>query len=109
MDSIQLKSGKYSLIRTADGAGDSGPVLTSLHEPEDAKYHSDLKKEGENGFLKVGNWVECGSLIARSYSTQDWWRCTPIKEFLEVKKDDNDEVIYVRFSTQNSEYEVKVI
>lgn len=108
INEIQLKSGIYSLIRTSDGAGDRGPRLISLHEPEGAKTHGDLKKEGANGLLKKGNWVECGSITPRSYAYQDWFRCTPIQRFIEVERDDNDEVIRVLFRTLNSEYEVRV-
>lgn len=105
--SIKMRKGRYSLRRVRDGAGDSGMLLQSYKEPKGAKYHSDLVPDGENGELKIGNWVECGSPYARTYSAQDFWRCTPIKEFLEIKKDENGEVIYVRFMTRNSEYEVE--
>ena len=82
----------YSLRRTRDGAGDSGGMSNALkiidgkiavvgHRPE------------------VGVAMQVGSLIARSYSAQDWWTTTTITEILEERED------YVRFKTGNSEYE----
>jgi hypothetical protein len=108
VEQIQLKAGTYNLQRTRDGAGDSGPSLISLSVPEGARYHSDLVQEGGMGLLKKGNWVECGSIFPQSFSSSDWFRCTPITRFLEIEKDDDGEVIRVLFRTQNSEYEVKV-
>jgi len=102
LDEIQLKIGKYSLIRTRDGRGDSGIALTSLCEPEGSKFHTDLKVEGGNGLLKKGNWHEVGAI------TSTYFRCTPITKFIDVEKDDNSEVIRVLFRTLNSEYEVRV-
>ena len=107
VEQIQLKSGRYSLTRTRDGAGDSGPKLISLNEPEDAEFHSDLVQEGGMGLLKKGNWVECGSITASSFGS-DWFSCTPITRFLEIEKDEKGEVIRVLFKTLNSEYEVRV-
>lgn len=105
---VQMKNGLYSLTRIRDGMGDSGSRLVSLIPPEGgAVYYQDLIIAGPNGFIKKGCWLECGSITARSYSVQDFWFCTPIKEFLEIKKDADNEIIYVRFSSQNSEYEVK--
>lgn len=103
LDEIQLKIGRYKLVRTRDGKGDSGIVITSLMEPEGSEFHSDLKAEGGNGLLKKGNWCEVGSMSSRAY-----FRCTPITRFLEVEKDDKGEVIRVLFKTLNSEYEVTV-
>jgi len=103
VDQIQLKIGRYSLTRTRDSAGDSGIVLSSLSEPEGAKFHTDLIAEDANGLLKKGNWCEVGSISSRSY-----FRCTPITKFLEVEKDEQGEVIRVLFKTLNSEYEVTV-
>ena len=100
---IQLKIGSYSLIRTRDGAGERGPMLSSLSVPEGAQFHHEMKSEDANGLLKKGNWTEVGSISSRTY-----FRCTPITKFLEVEKDENGEIIRVLFKTENSEYEVRV-
>jgi hypothetical protein len=105
---VKMKNGRYSLIRVSDGCGDSGPKLVSLMAPEGgATYHHELIPAGPNGLIKKGCWIDCGSITARSFAHQDSWTCTPIVEFLEIKKDKKGDTIYIRFKTLNSEYEVK--
>lgn len=104
LQEVQLKDGWYNLVRTRDGAGECGPKLASLNQPEDAKSHSDLIEEGPNGLLKKGNWVECSS----ASMDRGWFRCTQITKFIEIEKDSDGDVIRVLFRTLNSEYEVRV-
>ena len=102
--SIKLKPGKYSLSREGDGAGDSGPRLMSLTDPDKKDFHYDeLIRVGENGEIHVGCRIECGSINGRTYSEQDFWLTTPVTEILEVSEDKD----YVKFKTGNSTYIVK--
>jgi hypothetical protein len=79
----------YSLVRTGDGAGDSGPMSRRLwpdkHEDTDPKPI-------------VGATMMVGSIMARTYQMQDWWQTTLVTEII---SDDGDTVV---FRTQNSEY-----
>lgn len=103
MDKIQtvkLNPGKYSLIRQRDGAGDAGPVLI-CYKIENGQ----MVDRQENGVLKVGYNVECGSITARTYSAQDYWLTTEITEFIDVDPEGNS----CTFKTGNSVYEAKVI
>ena len=70
-------SGRYRLYRLADGAGDSGGILLSLDKET-------ANPKGENGEVILGCPVMCGSHYARSFSSQDWWLCTAVKEILET-------------------------
>lgn len=97
MKSVKLDGHRFSLSRVSDGAGDSGPFLVPV-DPE-------TSKDGANGVIKVGHCVKCGSIIARSYSEQDWWRTSPVTKIISV----NDDKTEVRFKTGNSEYVCKVI
>jgi len=87
---------RYSLIRERDGVGDSGPMCQILD------YESWKPIEGET-YPRVGCGVRVGSYIARTYSGQDWWQCTPITEILEESVDDEG-YRTVRFKTRNSVY-----
>lgn len=91
----------YSLRRTRDGAGDSGPMSTALFYDEGG---NNVVTE-DNAMPRVGVAMRVGSLYARSYSAQDWWQTTPITEILEERETEDGE--YVRFRTGNSEYEWK--
>lgn len=95
---IELKEGRYFLERERDGAGDSGPWIEA--------YDWDNPHEKmEQNVLEVGKGVRCGSFHARTYSSQDWWLTTPIKEFLEISEDEKE----IKFATQNgSVYIVRV-
>lgn len=88
----------FHLRRTRDGAGDSGVVSDSI------KWDYEGKFEKIDGYIpKVGNSMRVGSMVARSYSSQDWWLTTPVIEILEEIK--TEQVHYIRFMTENSEYE----
>lgn len=82
----------YFLRRERDGAGDAGPAST-IYWIEDGKIqHENFARP------KVGCLVEVGSIIARSYAAQDYWRTTPVTEILEESEN------RVRFKTKNSIY-----
>lgn len=82
----------YKLRRERDGAGDSGPAST-IYWIEDGKVqHENFARP------KVGCVVEVGSIIARSYAAQDYWRTTKVTEILEETEN------RVRFKTGNSTY-----
>ena len=86
----------YSLERTRDGAGDSGSLSETFQYSEDGYTRINLKGDSRP---VVGAAIRVGSRMARSYSAQDWWQTTYIKEILE------DTPKMVRFLTENgSEY-----
>lgn len=95
----------YSLRRTRDGAGDSGPMSDAVTPiwDDNGKLVDKIIEHGARP--KVGAVMVVGSPFARSFSAQDWWQTTPITEILEERTDDGTE--YVRFRTGNSEYEWK--
>ena len=84
-----------TLRRVSDGAGDSGPLVQALQYNDDGTF-----KEVVDDKPVVGCCLLVGSLVARTYSNQDYWITTPILEILEEREG------YVRFKTQNSEYEL---
>lgn len=110
MKSVKLAIGKYYLKRQRDGAGDSGPKLISRKWPEgkDKAFLEEIKPFGVNGELHLGCSIECGSITARSYSSQDFWLTTNITEFLSVEGPE-DCATKVTFKTGNSIYEAGVI
>lgn len=93
----------YSLRRTRDGAGDSGP-MSILMVPIFEEGSTTRVAEWETNHAArpaVGGLMQVGSPYARTYSGQDYWQTTLITEILEERDD------YVRFKTGNSEYEWK--
>lgn len=82
------------LRRISDGAGDEGARSLALAANED---NTDIVIKGNRPI--VGCLMQVGSVTARSYSRFDYWTTTPVTEILEETED------YVRFKTQNSEYE----
>lgn len=92
----------YSLRRTRDGAGDSGPMSMAIFYDEGG---NNILTE-DNAVPRVGVAMRVGSIIARSYSAQDWWQTTMISKILEERTDpENPYYLYIRFKTGNSEYE----
>ena len=90
----------YSLKRTRDGAGDSGPMSDALIPTFDQDTGKVVHLEQiHNARPQIGAAMRVGTMFARSYSTQDWWQTTVITKILEDTED------YVRFKTGNSEYE----
>lgn len=95
MKKVGLPSGSnYHLSRIGDGAGDSGPLL----HPVD-RFNGEQMTD-RNGWIEVGLSVLCGSLIARSYTAQDYWLTSEVTEILDVSDDGR----VVRFATGNSVY-----
>jgi hypothetical protein len=87
-----------TLRRLRDGAGDTGALTESIAWNPDGSF-----KEVAGHRPMIGCSLRVGSLTARSYSGSDYWLTTPITEILEeIRTDDTD---YVRFKTENSEYE----
>jgi hypothetical protein len=97
----------YSLRRTRDGAGDSGPMSDAVTPIWDDNGKLVDKIVEQNARPKVGAAMVVGSAYARTYSGQDWWQTTLITEILEERTEE-DGTEYVRFKTGNSEYEWKV-
>jgi hypothetical protein len=87
-----------TLRRVRDNAGDTGALTESISWNPDGSF-----KEVAGHRPMVGCSIMVGSLTARSYSGSDYWLTTPVTEILEEIK--NDETDYVRFQTENSEYE----
>lgn len=87
-----------NLRRTSDGSGDSGARSEAIAWDESGRF-----KEVVGHRPVVGCSMLVGSVTARSYSGQDYWLTTPVKEILEEVS--NDETDYVKFSTGNSTYE----
>lgn len=96
----------YSLRRTRDGAGDSGPMSNAVTPIWDDNGKLVDKIIEHCARPKIGVAMVVGAPYARSYSAQDYWQTTIITEILEERTDD-DGTEYVRFKTGNSEYEWK--
>jgi len=82
------------LKRISDNAGDMGARSEAIAWNEDGTF-----KEIVDNRPVIGCSILVGSVTARTYSDQDYWLTTPITEILEERED------YVRFKTENSEYE----
>ena len=95
----------YSLRRTRDGAGDSGPMSLAQIPTFDQDTGKMMDVEQiHNARPQLGASMRVGSISGRSYSAQDWWQTTLITEILEERTEE-DGTEYVRFKTSNSEYE----
>ena len=88
----------FHLRRVSDSIGDSGPRSEAIAWNEDRTL-----KEIVSHRPTIGCSMLVGSLTGRSYSRNDWWLTTPVLEILEEIT--NDDVDYVLFKTQNSDYE----
>jgi hypothetical protein len=86
----------YNLRRIPDGVGDCGSRSEAI-----SWDGNESKVVGSEP--QIGCAMLVGSLIAGTYSRQDWWMTTQVQEILEEIKEDN--VHYVRFKTNNSTYE----
>ena len=97
----------YSLRRTRDGAGDSGPMSDAFFPVYDQDTAKVVEVTTEhNSEPKIGASLRVGSPYGRTYAAQDWWQTTLITEILEERTDPEDpNFLYVRFKTGNSEYE----
>jgi hypothetical protein len=94
----------FSLVRTRDGAGDSGPMSLAIVPTFDMDTNKVVSVEYEHSARpRLGVAMRVGSIIGRTYAAQDWWQTSLITEILD------DSPAFVRFRTGNSEYEWKVI
>lgn len=89
------------LRRLKDGAGDSGASVQSIAWNEDGTF-----KEVVGDRPVVGCSMCVGSVSARSYSEKDYWLTTPVTEILEEKFDKDNNLLYSKFKTGNSIYEL---
>lgn len=78
---------------------DAGKRIQAIAWNEDRTF-----KEVVSNEPTVGCSLLIGSITARSYSDNDYWLTTPITEILEEERDEDDDVIAIRFKTENSEY-----
>ncbi len=88
----------FHLRRTRDGAGDSGGSSQAIKFDHYGNYEKVV-----GSIPTIGCSILVGSISARSYSETDFWITTSVNEILEEIK--NDDVHYIRFTTDNSEYE----
>ena len=97
----------YSLRRTRDGAGDSGPMSLAQIPTFDQDTGKIVDvEEIHNARPQLGASMRVGSITGRAGRAQDWWQTTLITEILEERIEE-DGTEYVRFKTGNSEYEWK--
>ena len=89
------------LRRVSDGAGDQGSLVQAIKWNEDRTF-----KEVVDNKPVVGCSLLVGSATARSYSYQDYWLTTQVTEIIEENKNPEGKLIYVKFRTRNSEYEL---
>lgn len=82
------------LRRISDNAGDAGARSEAIAWNPDGSF-----KEIVGRRPTIGCSMLVGSVTARSYQKYDYWLTTVVTEILEDRDD------YVRFKTQNSEYE----
>lgn len=82
------------LRRLSDGKGDMGSRSEAIAWNADGSF-----KEIVGRRPTVGCSMLVGSVTARTYDDQDFWLTTIVTEILEERED------YVRFKTENSEYE----
>ena len=79
-DRIAFDSGRYALLRSDGGAGDSGGMLVSIDPTTGDRI-------GDNGEVVVGCRIQCGSVTARSFSGQDWWLTSVVEEIIQNNDD----------------------
>lgn len=82
------------LRRISDNAGDAGARSEAIAWNPDGSF-----KEIVGRRPTIGCSMLVGSVTARTYHHQDFWLTTVVTEILEDRDD------YVRFKTENSEYE----
>lgn len=96
---------RYSLSRTRDGAGDSGPMCDVFFPVYDQDTGKIVDVETKcNARPEIGGSVRVGSPYGRTYAGQDWWQTTLVTEIVEHTTNE-DGTEYMRFKTGNSEYE----
>lgn len=88
----------FHLLRLKDKQQEHGAASEAIQWKEDGTFDKVVAH-----IPTVGCSMLVGSVTARTYSDQDYWLTTPVVEILE--EINNDAVHYVRFRTENSEYE----
>ncbi len=88
----------FHIKRLHDGVHESGGASQAIAWKEDRSFDKVVAH-----VPTVGCSMLVGSVTARSFSDRDYWLTTPVVEILE--EINNDDVHYVRFRTENSEYE----
>lgn len=78
--------------------GDSGTMSMALWPNPDKNASEKILSE-QNARPRVGVAMRVGSIIVRSYLSQDWWQTTLIKEIIE---DTPNKVVFK--TTSGSEY-----
>ena len=76
--------------------GDSGPMSDGYWLEEGVLKHE------ANVAPRVGIAMRVGSIIARSFGSQDWWQTTPITEIIYDREIEGKRT--VKFKTRNSIY-----
>jgi hypothetical protein len=99
----------YSLSRESDDCGDSGPMSLILMPVRDKSGEIVGMDYIHNSPPLIGGCLRVGSIIARTYSHQDWWQTTFITEIIEEKIEETEQGSFqcVKFRTKNSVYNWK--
>ena len=97
MQEVKLVNrGHFSIQRVSDGAGDSGSMLVPVDRS--------TGDHGENGIVKVGLAIKCGSHYARSYQYQDWWMTTAVVAIYDHEENKEEGTSSCKVRTGNSVY-----
>lgn len=87
------------LKRMSDGEGFSGSITYAIKYREDKSY----QKVG-NGEPIIGCYFFAGTTTASTYS-RDYWITSKVTEIIDMKKNEEGKLEYVKFRTENSIYE----
>ena len=85
-----------TLKRLKDGKTVSGRDVDAIKWQEDKTFGG-----------VVGHKPIVGNSLLVSNSFNDYWLTTVVTEILEEKKDEKEQLTYVKFKTQNSIYELR--
>lgn len=89
------------LRRVSDGEGFSGSIAYAIRYREDKNI---FDKVG-NGEPIIGCSFYVGTNTVSTYSIRDYWVTSEVVEIIDVKKNNEDKLEYVKFRTKNSTYE----
>lgn len=88
----------FHLRRLRDNVQESGGLSQAI------SWNEDKTQKAVEGYVpKIGCSILVGSVTARTYADRDYWLTTPVVEILE--EIENEDTHYIRFMTENSEYE----